>query len=386
MERITEFLIRRFVKNYQQTNDSQVRKAYGFLSGGAGICVNLLLCTMKLIAGYISGSVGIIGDGINNLSDAGSSVVTMLGMKMSAKPADADHPYGHGRIEYLVAMVIAGVIVLVGAELAVTSVVKLLNPEPVEVSLAALGVMFFSVAGKMWLGAFNEALAEKTDSPVFYAVAADSRSDCYATAAVIICLVIYSFKGYNLDAAAGIIVGCFIIYSGWQAAVETMQHILGKPTDPDFLQEIADIALEDERVLGVHDVMAHSYGASTIYASLHIEVPSTMRLVEAHAVANKLENKLAGKLQVQATVHVDPRLVGDPHFDALYTELQQILQEIDVHLTLHDLRIAHGNTLFFDVKASYNFALPVEDLQLWINNKLRDREIAYRAIIRLDRA
>ena len=215
---MTEFLIRKFVHDFENVNNAAVRKEYGLLSGGTGICVNLLLCGMKLAAGFASGSVGIIGDGINNLSDAGSSVVTMLGLKMSAKPADEEHPYGHGRIEYIAALIIAGIILLVGFELIKTSVGKLLEPEPVEVSAMAIAVMVVSVAFKVWLGVFNRQLGRRTDSPAFNAVAIDSMSDCVATSVVIACLLIYWWTGYNLDGAAGIVVGMFIMYSGWGAA------------------------------------------------------------------------------------------------------------------------------------------------------------------------
>lgn len=383
---MTQLLIKRFVADYDNVNRPAVRKSYGLLSGGVGICVNLLLCTMKLIAGYISGSVGIIGDGINNLSDAGSSLVTMFGLKLSAKPADEEHPYGHGRIEYIAAMIIAGVIFLVGFELMLASVQKIMAPEPVELSVAAVLVMVVSICCKMWLGAFNRQLGKKTDSPVFAAVAADSMSDCIATSAVIACLAIYGLTGYNLDGVAGIIVGMFIMYSGWTAASETLQPILGKPADSQLIQKIIELALQDKRILGVHDVMAHSYGPGNVFASVHIEVPSTMTLIKAHFIANHLEYVLEQKLDLQATVHVDPKVIGNARFDAIADVLSQILRDIDPELSMHDLHILHGNILLFDVVVPFSFPLSDEELEQWINKKLNDREAIYKAVVKIDRA
>ena len=382
---MTQLLIKRFVADCDNVNKPAVRKAYGLLSGAVGICVNLLLCTMKLITGYISGSVGIIGDGINNLSDAGSSVVTMFGLKLSAKPADEEHPYGHGRIEYIAAMIIAGVIFLVGFELIATSVQKIMAPEPVELSLATILVMVVSICFKLWLGAFNRQLGKKTDSPVFAAVAADSMSDCIATSAVIICLIIYGLTGYNLDGVAGIIVGLFIMYSGWTAASETLQPILGKPADSQLIQKIIQLALEDKRILGVHDVMAHSYGPGNVFASVHIEVPSTLTLIKAHFIANHLEYVLEQKLDLQATVHVDPKVVGDARFDAIAETLNQILQDIGPELSMHDLHILHGNMLLFDVVVPYSFPLSDEELENWINKTLQAKEALYKAVVKIDR-
>lgn len=382
---MTEFLIRKFVRDFENVNNAAVRKEYGILSGGTGICVNLLLCIMKMVAGFASGSVGIIGDGINNLSDAGSSVVTMLGLKMSAKPADEEHPYGHGRIEYIAALIIAGIIFLVGFELIKTSVGKLLEPEPVEVSVAAVAVMAVSVGFKVWLGAFNRQLGRRTDSPAFNAVAVDSMSDCVATSVVIACLLIYWWTGYNLDGAAGIVVGMFIMYSGWGAASETLQPILGKPADPEILGRIMEIALGDRRVLGVHDVMAHSYGPGNVFASLHIEVISTMKLLEAHAVASHLEHAIEKELDIHAIVHVDPKLVGNPEFDALLTNLSEVLKEIDGSLSMHDVHIFHGNRLTFDVEVPYSYPVRDEELTERIVAAMEAREPAYRVAVKLDR-
>ena len=325
---------------------------------------------MKLITGYISGSVGIIGDGINNLSDAGSSVVTMFGLKLSAKPADEEHPYGHGRIEYIAAMIIAGVIFLVGFELIATSVQKIMAPEPVELSLATILVMVVSICFKLWLGAFNRQLGKKTDSP-------DSMSDCIATSAVIICLIIYGLTGYNLDGVAGIIVGLFIMYSGWTAASETLQPILGKPADSQLIQKIIQLALEDKRILGVHDVMAHSYGPGNVFASVHIEVPSTLTLIKAHFIANHLEYVLEQKLDLQATVHVDPKVVGNARFDAIAETLNQILQDIGPELSMHDLHILHGNIAGQIPQPGIPLALEPE--------KRQAKEALYNAVVKIDR-
>lgn len=380
-----EFLVRKFVKDFDNVNNPAVRKEYGMLSGSVGICVNLLLCFMKLGAGFVSGSLGIIGDGINNLSDAGSSIVTILGMKMSAKPADAEHPYGHGRIEYLTALLIAGVVVLVGFELLRTSVGKLLEPEPLEVSLPALAVMAASVAFKIWLGAFNKYLGKKTNSPAFNAVAIDSMSDCVATSVVIACLLIYRGTGYNLDGAAGIMVGMFIMYTGWEAACETLQPILGTPADPELLERISEIAGRDERVLGIHDVMAHSYGPGSVFAAVHIEVASTMTLIKAHAVASRLEHAIEDELGIHVIVHVDPKLVGDPEFDALAKNMAEALKGIDAGLNMHSVHISYGRRLVFSVNAPYSCRMSDEELEERIVSAVEAREPSYKVAVKLKR-
>lgn len=380
-----EFLVRKFVKDFDKVNNSQVRKDYGVLSGGVGICVNLLLCVMKLAAGFVSGSLGIIGDGINNLSDAGSSIVTILGLKMSAKPADAEHPYGHGRIEYITALIIAGVVLLVGFELVKTSVGKLMEPEALELSVMSLAVMVLSVAFKVWLGAFNKYLGKKTNSPAFNAVALDSMSDCVATSVVILCLLVYWWTGYNLDGVAGILVGIFIMYTGWGAACETLQPILGTPADPELLDRIGEIANRDKRVLGIHDVMAHSYGPGSVFATVHIEVPSIMTLMEAHAVASHLEHTIEDELGIHVIVHVDPKLVGDPEFDALLKTMAEALKGIDASLNMHSVHIFHGRRLVFSVDAPYSCGMSDAELEGRIISAMEAREPSYKAAVKLKR-
>lgn len=382
---MTDFLVKRYIPNYDDVNNPQVRKSYGMLSGGVGVCVNVVLCIMKLAAGFLSGSLGIIGDGINNLSDAGSSIVTIFGLRLSAKPADAEHPYGHGRIEYIAAMIVAGVIFMVGFELILTSISKLMEPEPVEVSMLSIGVMAVSVLAKLWLGQFNQSLGDRINSPVFHAVAADSRSDCVATGVVILCLLLYSITGYDLDGIAGIVVGGFIMYSGWTAAAETLQPILGEPADPDMIHSIIELALQDKRIIGVHDVTAHSYGPGNVFAAVHIEVPSTMTLIRAHFVATHLEYMIEKYLNVKAVVHVDPKVVGNARYDAIEASLNEILHDIDPRLHMHDFHIIHDRKLVFDVEVPYSF--PMEDgyLESLINSKLKEQEALYEAVVKLDR-
>lgn len=382
---MTDRLIKNFVKDSENITNPAVRKDYGYLSGGVGICVNVLLCTLKLIVGYLSGSVGIIGDGINNLSDVGSSVVTMLGLKLSAKPADEAHPYGHGRIEYIVVLIIAAVIFFVGLELVKASYDKLMAPEAIEVSVSGITVMLFSIALKLWLRSFNQYLGKKTNSPAFDAVAADSTSDVVATSVVIICLFVYALTGYNIDGGAGLLVGCFIMYSGWQTASEALQPILGSPADEDVLDEIRRIALQDCRVLGVHDVMLHSYGPGSSFVSAHIEVDASMSLMEAHSVASRLEKNIEEQLSLHPTVHIDPRLIGNEKFDELERTVIGALRNIDGQLAMHDLHVFHGTRLVFDVEVPYKYPLKNEELEGWIIKKVEERLPGYSAVVRLDR-
>lgn len=382
---MTDFLIRKFIKNSHDIGDVKVREAYGKLSGGMGILVNMILCGVKLLIGLMSGSIAIIGDAVHNLADAGASVVTMLGMMMSSKPADREHPYGHGRIEYVAGLIISGAIILIGVELMKSSIDKLMYPEAMASSWLTISILTVSVCLQLWLGMFNRGLGRRIDSPAMLAAATDSLSDCVATVVVIGCQVLHLYSGMDLDGATGIIVALFILHSGWGAARDTLQPILGTPADQAFTRRLRKLVLEDSQVLGIHDLIIHNYGPGRIFASLHIELPSSLTLMEAHNIAEVLEDKLEEEMQVQVTVHVDPVVTDDPQQDALKEMAVRVLAAIEPRITIHDFHLVDAYKLNFDVCVPYSCDLSNKEIRSMIIADLHKVMPEYEIALHVDR-
>lgn len=382
---MTDFLIKKFIRNSQDIGDVKVRKAYGKLSGGVGILVNMILCAVKLLIGFMSGSIAIIGDAVHNLADAGASVVTMLGMILSSKPADREHPFGHGRIEYVAGLIIAGAIILIGVELMKSSVDKLLEPGGVSSSWLSVGILSISVCLQLWLGLFNRGLGRRIDSPAMLAAATDSLSDCVATVVVIGCQLLHMYCGIDLDGATGIIVALFILHSGWGAARDTLQPILGTPADQNFTRRMRKLVLDDAQVLGIHDLIIHNYGPGRIFVSLHIELPSSLTLMEAHNVAEALEDKLEEEMKVQVTVHVDPVVIDDPRQDALKEQAIRVLAAIEPRITIHDFHLADAYKLNFDVCVPYSCDLSNKEIRNMIVTDLQKVMPEYEIALHVDR-
>lgn len=382
---LTDILINRFVKNSDQINDARVRTSYGYLSGGVGIMVNVILCIIKLCIGFISGSIAIIGDAVHNLADAGASVITIMGYRMSAKPADPEHPFGHGRIEYIAGLIIAGAILVIGIELLKSSIEKVLYPEPMDTSVTVIVILASSLILQLWLGLFNRGLGKRIDSPAMLAAATDSLSDCVATFVVILCLIVNLTTGHDFDGMAGIIVALFIIHSGWGAAKDTLQPLLGEPPDPEFVRAITRRILAENQILGVHDVIVHNYGPGRVFVSLHAEVPADMSLMAAHNMIDSLEEEIRTAFNVSVTVHVDPMVTGDPIQNEIKEKLYHIVGCIDPLITFHDFRLASSRKILFDLAVPYGCKFTDERIIEMVREDISKDYPNYQVTILVDR-
>lgn len=354
---MTKLLLRLFVKNYDDPTSSHVRSAIGRLSGLVGIVCNLILFAGKLIIGTVSGSVSITADAMNNLSDATSSIVTLLGFKLAEQPADEEHPYGHARFEYLSGLAVAALIIVIGFELAKTSVEKILNPTPVVVSVPLVVVLVLSIAVKLWMSVFNKELGNKIQSTTLLATAADSRNDVISTAAVLVAALVELATSWTVDGFMGLAVSVFILYSGWNLAKETISPLLGEAASPELQNRIVDYIKEQPKVLGYHDLMVHDYGPGQRFASLHVEMDYKEDPMLCHELIDDMERECLESHGIHLVIHYDPVVTDDPELNRLRTKVQEILLGIDERLLTHDFRMVPGEghvNLIFDV------ALPVD--------------------------
>ena len=380
-------LAKKFIKNREDVTSPAVRQAYGMLCGIVGIGFNVLLFALKLIAGTLSGSIAITADAFNNLSDAGSSVVTLLGFRLAGKKPDAGHPFGHGRMEYISGLVVAGLILVMGAELAKSSVDKILHPEAVTFSWLACGILLASIAVKLYMYRYNRAVGKKIDSAAMAATAADSLSDTAATAAVLLATVASRFISVPLDGWVGLVVALFILWSAVQAARDTISPLLGQAPDPALVRQIEELVTAHPQVVGVHDLVVHDYGPGRRIISLHAEVPADGGLLEMHDAIDNIEMELARKLRCEAVIHMDPVVVGDPAVTALHKEVAALVQTIDPRLTIHDFRIVPGTThtnLIFDVVIPFDEQLTRPQVAQQVCRLVEGMEGRYRAIIKVE--
>ena len=357
---MTRLLLRIFVKNYQNPTQPQVRGAIGKLSGTVGIVCNLLLFVFKLVVGTISGAVSITADAMNNLSDASSAVVTLIGFKLAEKPADADHPYGHARYEYLSGLAVAGLIVVIGFELAKTSVEKILHPAEVIFSLPVCIVLVGSILVKLWMGLFNRRLGKMVNSTAWLATAADSRNDAISTTAVLLAGILGTAFGWKIDGWMGLAVALFILYSRAMLAKETISPLLGENASPELRQQIAELVSSVPEVLGYHDLMVHDYGPGQRFASMHVEMDQSADPLSCHELIDNLERACLQQLKVNLIIHYDPVVIGDAEMDRMRQVVQTLLGQQDERISIHDFRMVRGqghSNLIFDV------ALPPELMQ-----------------------
>ncbi len=355
---MTALLVRLFVKNPEQVDDPRVRGAYGTMAGLVGIVCNLILFAAKLTIGALSGSVSITADGVNNLSDASSSIVTLLGFRLAQKPEDAEHPYGHARMEYLSGLGVAGLILVIGFQLAKSSLEKILYPEPVEFSAALVAVLGLSMGLKLWMAVFNRRLGRKISSTSLAATAADSRNDVIATGGVLAAAVVGHFTGWNLDGYMGLLVAAFILLSGIDIAKNTISPLLGEPADEELVHKIRyEVSHYDPRILGVHDLMVHDYGPGQTFASLHVEVDHREDVIEIHSMIDSIERMFLEKHRIHLTIHYDPVVTDDPEVTRLREKVGQVLEGMDPRLSFHDFRMVAGvehTNLIFDVVVPYD--------------------------------
>ena len=375
------------IPNREQVEDSAVRRAWGALCGFVGIGLNILLFAGKLAAGTLSGSIAITADAFNNLSDAGSSVVTLLGFRLAGKKPDAGHPFGHGRLEYVSGLIVAGLILLMGAELAKSSVDKILHPEAVTFSWLAAGILLASIGVKLYMYLYNRAVGKKIKSAAMSATAADSLSDTAATSAVLLAMVIGKLTDVQLDGWVGLVVALFILWSAVQAARDTISPLLGQAPDPMLVKEIESLVMAHDTVVGIHDLVVHDYGPGRCIISLHAEVPADEQVLELHDVIDNIEEELAQKLHCEAVIHMDPVVVGDPTVTALHQQVAALVKTIDPRITIHDFRMVPGQThtnLIFDAVIPFDERLTRQQVAERIRQMVSEMEGDYRAVVKVE--
>lgn len=337
-------LARLFIKDRDKVADAAVRRAYGMLCSLTGIGLNVLLFLGKYLAGRLSGSIAMTADAFNNLSDAGSSVITLLGFRMAAKKPDPGHPFGHGRIEYLSGVAVSIIIIVVGVQLGLESIDKIMNPQPVDAGLLPMLVLVASICVKGYMFAYNRGIGRKINSPGMAATAMDSLSDSIATSVVLISMLLSRFAGVNADGWGGIAVACFIIFSGFKAAKETLSPLLGNPPNPQLVHDITSIVLSHSEVMNVHDLIVHDYGPGRLMVSLHAEVPGNGDIYALHDTIDTIEYELSSKLGCDAVIHMDPVSPDGTKTAHMRDELAEAAKSIDPRLSIHDFRIVDGPT------------------------------------------
>ena len=387
---MTELLTRRFVLKDGEAESKHTRAAAGRLSGIVGIICNLLLFATKLAVGTLSGSVSITADAMNNLSDASSSIVTLVGFHLAEKPADEHHPFGHARFEYLSGLAVAGLILIIGYELAQTSIGKILNPTPVDLQWVTVGVLLGSIIVKFWLSRFNTKLGLMIDSATLMATAADSRNDVISTAAVLLAAVVERLTSWQVDGFMGLAVAAFILWSGVNMAKETISPLLGESTDPEQRKLIADFVSSWPKVLGFHDLMVHDYGPGQRFASLHIEMDRNEDAVECHEIIDDMERTMLKEHGIHLVVHYDPVVADDPAADRMRNLVTAILRVRDPRLSIHDFRMVPGTghtNLLFDLAVPADMIKEHEQIQQSLESALNDLgEGTYYTVITFDNA
>lgn len=380
-------LVRLFIKNYKNVEDSKVRESYGVLTGIVGIILNVLLFAGKLAVGLISNSVSVTADAFNNISDAGSSVISMVGFKLSNKPVDKKHPFGHGRMEYLSGLIVSMIIIFVGFELIVSSVEKIFTPEEIDVSVVALVVLGVSVLVKLWMFAYNFVLSKRISSAGMRATAFDSISDAVATTVVLAGSLVFKYTGVNIDAYAGVVVALFVTFTGLKSAKETVDLLVGSAPSPEFIREITDFVLSYDMVYGVHDLIVHNYGVGRELVSLHVEVPCNIDIMHIHEQIDEIENALTEKFHVHAVIHMDPIEVDDQTVNEIRDEVKWVISELYPTLSMHDFRVVNGKknvNCVFDIVVPYEYK-DEEKVAEDIKEKVKEKNAKLNCVISTDR-
>lgn len=384
---MTKLLLRLFVKGYENSENLSVRAAVGKLAGATGIVCNCLLFFGKLVAGLLTGSVAIIADAVNNLSDASSSIVTLLGFRLAQRPADADHPYGHARYEYLSGLMVAVLILVIGIELVKSSIGKILHPEAILMTSLSVCILIASILVKLWMAKFFRTLGKQIHSLTLEATSLDSRNDVISTTAVLLgCLVGYLFQ-VNIDGYVGLAVAVFILYSGFNMVKETISPLLGQQADAELIEKINTLVLSHEEVLGVHDLLVHDYGPGRCFASLHLELNAAEDPLVCHEIIDHIENDVLQELNVDMVIHYDPVVIDDAETNRMRRIVEEILGEMDDRLSLHDFRMIQGETeqkLCFDLEVPYDMGQQYDAMKKEIDARLCEKEKNCTTEIRFD--
>ncbi|HCU08540.1 MAG TPA: cation-efflux pump [Clostridiales bacterium] len=383
------FLIRHFVADYENTKDIKVRESYGKLAGVVGIISNLILCGFKIGTGLVFNSIAIVADGINNLSDASGSLVTLIGFRLSGKKADAEHPYGHGRIEYLTGLMISVMILVIGVQLLRSSIEKTMDPEPMVFSWITVAVLVTAIIVKFWQTRFNMSVGKTIDSAALKATGTDSRNDVLATTAVLLAIGMEKLCGYPLDGPVGILVAFFILYSGWVLINETVSPLLGKAPDPETVHALKERIEAHEGVIATHDLILHDYGPGRVFGSVHVEVDASVDIQESHDMVDNIEREVYKYMGVLLTIHMDPMDLSDPLTLKVRQQLEEICTRMEEIREIHDVRVVSGIThhnVIFDVMIFRSCKESEAALRERITQELQTYDPKYRTVITIDRS
>lgn len=385
---MTSLLIRLFIKDHKNTKSASVRAKYGTLAGAVGIVTNLIVAAVKFIVGIIAGSVSVMADATNNFSDAGSSLVTMVGFKLSGKPADRKHPFGHARIEYLTGLIVSFIIVMLGFTFLTESIGKIINKSESHFTTLALIILGISIAAKLWQGFFYRSMAARIGSDSLKASAQDSFNDVISSAVVLIGALVGKFTTLEIDGYVGVAVAIFILVSGVKLVIETADPLLGVPPEKETVQALSDKILSYEGVVGVHDLIIHSYGANRIFCSVHAEVPADVDVMLSHDIIDNIEEDVYQEMGISLVIHLDPITVGDERIDEMKATLAKILAETSKSLHYHDFRavfgITHDNVLF-DLVLPMDFSLTEEEITSLITKRFTESHPKTIVKIKIDR-
>ena len=387
---MTQFLIRCFIKRPDDVKDAAVRTAYGNLASLVGMACNILLCIGKLLAGTLFGSIAIMADALNNLSDASSNVVGLIGFRLAAKAPDAEHPYGHARYEYLAGLVVSVTILAIGLSLLKESALKVLHPTPVAFSWLSIGVLAASILVKLWLSGFNRAVGKKINSETLMATAADSRNDVLTTGAVLLSTILCSLTGYGIiDGIMGVGVAAFILWSGWGLVMDTLSPLLGESPSPELVEHIERTVMSYPGVLGVHDLMVHDYGPGHQFASLHVEFPAETDPLTAHDVIDNIENDFLKKDRLQVTIHYDPIVTADASVGVLRARLKEHARQLDPQLSIHDLRIVPGDShtnVLFDLVFPAGYTGDIDQMLAKMCQFVKEQDPKYCCVVKVEQS
>lgn len=382
------YLAKLCIRDYENTKNAKVREQYGLLCSVSGIVFNVLLFIGKYIAGMLSGSIAIKADSFNNLSDAGSSLITLAGFHIAGKKADKEHPFGHGRVEYISGVAVAVLIILMGFELARTSAEKIWHPAPVEGSALTVVILVVSIGVKLYMAYYNKSIGNKINSAAMRATAADSMSDSAATLVVLLSVFITKFTGYNVDGIAGLLVAVFILYTGYGAIKDTLNPLLGQAPDPELVEKIREIVLSHKYIVGIHDMIVHDYGPGRLMVSLHAEVPGNEDIYTLHGTIDHVEMELKRKLGCEVTIHMDPIAVDDEEVLQRFQEVAEAVREIHPEITIHDFRMVKSSThtnLIFDAALPPEVKMSEKEAEKMIRAHVEEKFENCFAVVRIDR-
>ena len=381
-------IMRTFVPGYGQRDDAQVREKSGKVAGAIGIATNLLLFAIKLAAGFLSGSVAVMADAVNNLTDSGSSIVMLVGFKLAGKPADEKHPFGHARMEYLSGVIVSFLVLFLGLELGRTSVEKIISPQPADFNLLALGILAVSVVIKLWQCFFYRSVGKTIHSDTVFATSSDSRNDAIATTVVLLGALITRFAGANLDGVLGLAVAVFIVISGVKLVIETGNPLLGVAPDEALVKQIYEKILSYEGVFGIHDLTVHNYGEGKCFASVHCEVPAERDILLSHDIIDNIERDFEKDLGIHLVIHLDPIVTGDERTNKLREQVGKLLHVVVPQASMHDFRVVWGVThsnVVFDVAVPFSLQDSDQQIQERISQAVQTLDPTYRTVITVDR-